>query len=364
MTPEERRHLQQELSEVASRLMEFHTVKERPQAIEQCMAFIKSYFEGTSANIREHKINEKPALFVSFNKKKRQTLIFNGHIDVVEGSESQFSPYVEKGRLFGRGSVDMKGAVAAFMVLMKKLSRMKHPPPVGLMIVSDEETDGLCSKRMVSHGYAADFVIVGEPTRMQVETRHKGHMTVAIYAYGSASHGSRPWQGKNAIIKLWNQYQKFADAVPQAKRSSKWFPTINPTSIIADAPHNVTPSKARMILDIRTTEDYTNDSMFALLRKLKIRYKRIVSINMLTNPRRAHIRPFKLYAQRFLGRKLKYVKSCGGSDAKAFSDKGMEAINFGPVGKNHHRQQEYVDLNSLVDYYRVLDGYVKNYICK
>lgn len=365
MTPEEEKQLRQDLVDTTNRLVEFPTMGNHHEDIEQCCVWVRKFFKDTpSILIKDFIIAEKPAMFISFNKRKKQSLILNCHLDVVDGFDSQFKPYVEKGKLYGRGTVDMKASVAAMLHLMRKLSRMKRPPAVGLMIVTDEETTGLQTKALLKKGYKADLAIVGEPTRMQVETRHKGHLTLRLTAYGSAGHGSRPWQGKNAIIKLWNQYQKLIDEIPQAKRSRKWLPTINPTSIIAESPPNVTPSKAEMVLDIRTTEDYTNDTFYALLRKHKIKYKTIASASMLTNPRRNNIRTFKLYAQRVLGRRVKYVKSCGGSDAKSFSDKGMQAFNFGPIGKGHHKHVEYVEIRSLMEYYQVLEGYVRNYLVK
>lgn len=351
--------LRKEILNVASRLIEFESVTGNMDQISACIDYIKNYFAHTSVSIAEHCFKGHPALFISFNGKKNQDVILNGHIDVVEGHSTQFHPFIEDGKLYGRGSNDMKSSVAVFMVLMKELASQKDPPKVGLMIVSDEESTGNGTKMMVRAGYRSKFVLCGEPTRLRIETKHKGTLVVRVTAYGSHSHGSRPWQGVNAIDKLIRQYRKLLAEVPQATTSRKWLPTINPSGIHAEGPFNVTPAKAVMVLDIRTTEDFTNRKMKALLKSVGMKYSVIVEGGMLLNPIKSKpIRLLRKIAHKQLGKKHPYVKSCGSSDMKFFSDKGITAVNFGPFGKNHHKSNEYVEVGSLLPYYSIVHDFV------
>ena len=355
----------EEIVKLAQKLITFRTTADRPDEIRQCVRFIKDYFADSTIIIREHIHGDSPSLHLTFNRRKKQSLILNGHLDVVEGTDSQFIPKRIQGKLYGRGTDDMKASLATMIVLMKNLAKKRKPPSVGLMIVSDEETGSLNgSKKLAKHGYSADFCIVGESTKFHLETKHKGSMHVKLIAYGSKSHASRPWQGTNAIEKLIRQYQSLTDAVGDiASRKKKWLLSINPTNILAEGPYNVTPSKAEMVLDIRTTEDMTNQKVLALLKKLKIKYKIILNAPMMYNEKKNNTtRYLKKLVERTLGRKVKYIKSCGGTDARYFTEKGIQTVIFGPKGKNLHKNNEYIEINSLGLQYKILEKFIEEKI--
>lgn len=351
-----------EITQVTKQLVSFRSTADRIDEIASCIAYIKGYFADTRVRVREFNFEGQPSLFISFDGRRRQGFIINGHIDVVEGFETQFRPYEKAGMLYGRGTYDMKCAVATGMVLMKQLSRKRRPPRVALMVVSDEETGGHHgTKRIVQRGYTADMVLAGEPTRMQLETRHKGCLFVKVTAYGSSGHSARPWRGTNAIEKLLRQYARLRAELPQASRKEKWAPSVNPTSFISESPMNVTPSKAEMLLDIRTNEEYTNRKVLALLRKLKIAYKILDQGGMLYNKKAGNtlIKSLRKIAASELGRRVKYIKSAGGSDMRYFSERGVTALNFSMLGGNHHKHNEYVELASIGPYYRILEKFTE-----
>ena len=349
-----------EIVRLTKELVVFRTTNDRVHELHRCLEFIKSYFHGYDVVFREFSFREQPSMIISFNKRKKQGLLINGHIDVVEGFDSQFTPHIEKNLLYGRGTYDMKGSVAAQLVLLRKLANKQQRPPVGMMIVTDEEIGGMDgTKKLVQRGFGGEFCIAGEPTRLQVETRHKGTLIVKIVMYGSSSHGSRPWQGDNALEKLMRRYYKFKDEFELASRKHKWHVSVNPTSCNCESPINVTPSKAEMVIDIRTTEDCTNKRVLSLLEKHGLKNKIIENGSMLYNDRKnKHIKGLKRIAEKHLGRRVKYIKGCGGSDLRFFSEKNMPAVNFGPLGKGHHKHNEYVCIDSLGQYYDILKEFV------
>lgn len=350
----------EEILEVAKELISFRSTVDRPEEIRRCIDYITEYFSGTSLLLREFTFAGSPALVISFRRRKRFKLLLNGHIDVVEGNDTQFEAVEREGHLYGRGTNDMKGSVAAMMVLMKRTALKGLRPDVGLLIVSDEEVGGKGTAEFARRGYNADFIIFGEPTKLRIETRHKGVMAVKVTAYGSSSHGSRPWLGNNAIEKLIRQLQRLHKEIPQAKRSAKWLPTVNVTSFVSQFPPNVTPSKAEMVLDIRTTEEWSNRKIKNLMKKLKLKYKVLYEGAMLTNKRKVEpIRKLRMIADRVVGKKRKYVKSCGSTDARYFSAKNIPVAVIGPTGENHHKHNEYVEIDALDKFYRILKTYFK-----
>lgn len=350
-----------ELIAVTKQLVQFRTTQDRIGEIKACLSFIKDYFSGTKVKVKENEWGNQPSLYLSFDGRKRQRILFNGHIDVVDGFETQFTPYEEDGKLYGRGAYDMKASVATALVLLKRLAQKRTPPRVAVMVVSDEEVGGFLGTRMyVRRGYGADIVIAGEPTKMQIETRHKGVLFVKVTAYGSSAHSSRPWLGTNAIDKLIAQYARLRAVMPKATKSQKWNASVNPTTFMSAGPMNVTPSKAEMILDIRTNEEWPPKRVKALLKELRMKYKVIAEGSMLTNKKAGNtlIKSLRSIAESELGRHVKFIKSAGGSDMRFFSEKGVTAVNFSPLGGNHHKHNEYVCIESLGQYYRILEKFV------
>jgi succinyl-diaminopimelate desuccinylase len=131
-----------ELVRVTQDLIRFKTTKDNLGEMRRCITYIKNYYKGIPVIIEEHVSNGKPSLFITLRKTKKPAFLMNGHIDVIEADEEQFSPFVRDGKLFGRGAVDMKAGVAACMLALKKAAQSKKKQDIGLMIVSDEEVSG------------------------------------------------------------------------------------------------------------------------------------------------------------------------------------------------------------------------------
>ena len=132
-------------------------------------------------------------------------LLLCGHTDTVplnEGEEGVgFSGAVRDGRVEGRGSVDMKGALAAMAAAMVALHRTGalRSGRVTLAAVIDEEMESLGAERLVANGFVADGAIVGEPTENRLALGHKGLEWLEFRFHGKAAHGGTPEAGVNAI---------------------------------------------------------------------------------------------------------------------------------------------------------------------
>jgi len=133
-------------------------------------------------------------------------LMLNGHLDTVPAYEMTippFRPYVENGLLYGRGTVDMKGALACMMVAMRLL-RDLHVPLKGDVIftgVINEEDRSEGTEFLVRNGPHADRCVVGEPTGLEIKAGHRGLEWLEFEFIGVAAHGGTPYKGVNAISK-------------------------------------------------------------------------------------------------------------------------------------------------------------------
>jgi acetylornithine deacetylase/succinyl-diaminopimelate desuccinylase len=132
-------------------------------------------------------------------------LVLCGHTDTVPLNEADpgvgFSGKIHDGRIDGRGTTDMKGAVAAMAAALVGLGRAGLPVSgrVTLAAVIDEEIESLGAEHLIGSGFTADGAIVGEPTQNQICIGHKGLEWLEIVFSGKAAHGGTPTAGINAI---------------------------------------------------------------------------------------------------------------------------------------------------------------------
>ncbi len=130
------------------------------------------------------------------------TLLLNGHLDTVGVEGMTIAPFgaeLRDGRIFGRGSCDMKGGVAALMAAASGLAAEGPRPNLVVALTADEEHASLGMDMLVRSGVRADMAVVCEPTSLTVMPAHKGFVWVKATFLGRAAHGSRPDLGIDAI---------------------------------------------------------------------------------------------------------------------------------------------------------------------
>ena len=132
-----------------------------------------------------------------------RTLLLNAHTDTVGhgGMADPLVPRVHERRLFGRGSYDMKGGLAACLVAAAEVARGGLRGDVVVSAVVDEEAASIGTQSVLKQ-VRADAAIVAEPTQMRVCVAHKGFVGFELETTGRAAHGSRPDLGVDAIAKM------------------------------------------------------------------------------------------------------------------------------------------------------------------
>ncbi|WP_294379139.1 M20 family metallopeptidase, partial [uncultured Clostridium sp.] len=135
---------------------------------------------------------------------KKPKLMLNGHVDTVPGFNMDYDaykPFIKNGSIFGRGSCDMKGGIASFIaaIIAIKRSGIKLDDTVMFAGVIDEEECSRGTEHLVKNGFNPEYVLISEPTGMDLCTRHKGFEWMEVKMIGRSCHGSTPKEGKNAI---------------------------------------------------------------------------------------------------------------------------------------------------------------------
>jgi len=201
-------------------------------------------------------------------------LAFSGHLDVVpigeaEWEEGSFEAVEKDGKIYGRGTSDMKsGLVSAIVALIRlKETDQSINGTIKLIITVGEETSSVGAEQLVNEGYAddVDAMIINEPTNLNIGIAHKGALWPRITTYGKTAHGAMPENGVNAVnhlVKVINKinqderffFEQFEDEeVGQSTKSLNIFHGGSGT--------NVVPDQARLEFDIRTLVSQNHDKI-------------------------------------------------------------------------------------------------------
>lgn len=294
-------------------------------------------------------------------------LIWNGHVDVVTGHPEQFQAVEQNGKIYGRGAIDMKGGLSAMMVALSELQDEDlEDTSVQLQIVSDEEVGGnYCTAYLVNHGYLGDFAICGEPTQLSIGYKAKGVLQAKLTFTGHSAHGSRPWEGENAILKAFQAYEAIKE-LPFAKVSSDVYdnPSINLAKLEGGDAYNMVPQLCEMVLDIRYLPEQHKDVILREIKsvtdaKIDIQNEAIPVDNDLDNP---YIQLLVSSIEQTTGKAdVDIFGQHGTSDGAYYLLHDVPAIEFGPKGANWHGEDEYADIESIETYKEILKDFAKRF---
>ncbi|GIN92432.1 peptidase M20 [Siminovitchia terrae] len=293
------------------------------------------------------------------------TIILNGHVDVVPANPEGFQPQIIDGKLFGRGSYDMLGAVASMMHTMVELSKKKLSVKVMLCIVPDEECGGFMGTGfLVDRGYLGDFAICGEPTNFKIAIQSKGVLQVKIKVSGLAAHSSQPWLGDNAILKAMKYYEVI-EAIDEIQKTNLLFtrPSLNLSMIEAGRALNQVPDQCSLYLDIR----YLPSEDASVIKEKIQRAAPDATLEViaqgspvLTDKDHPFVVELKQVTEHSLNRTIELFGQNGTADTRFYANYNIPAIEFGPMGEGHHGPQEYVVIKSLYQYKEILKQFIFN----
>jgi succinyl-diaminopimelate desuccinylase len=342
---------------LAERLIAYDT--SRRAGIGLATDFVAGWLEARGVRVEHVTLEGKRCLLARVGSGPAR-LVFHGHVDVVPGHPDQFVPRREDGRLYGRGAYDMKAAVAAMMLAVADLGPTLSGAEVTLLVVPDEERANPgenCTEMLVRDGLRADFVVCGEPTDLQVGVQAKGVLILRIDVEGTAAHGSTPWKGDNAVLRGVDAFRRIGD-LPFARETAPLLgrPSVNLGRIQGGDAVNKVPDHCRLDVDVRYLPGQDPREILRQVRGIDPQ----AAVEPLIQRPPAEVAPddpMVLTLLRSAGRHEPSAASVGrdgASDAVAFLEVGVPAVEFGPRGEGHHGPQEMVEIESLVRYRRIL----------
>jgi succinyl-diaminopimelate desuccinylase len=312
----------------------------------------------------------------------KETLHFNAHYDVVPVSGrwrhgDAFNPAVEKGWIYGRGTADMKGAIASIVFALKALREAGVRPNfnVEVSFTADEETDSALGTGWVAdHGrLRADYAVVGEGGEGDaVCCGHNGVVWLNVHVHGRAAHGSMPEKGVNALEKmsalvlaLDGYKRRLARRTFRTPDGRLMHPTLNLGGVFAAGEGgkvNTVPAHASFTIDrrvlpiedVRTAERELTAFLKAAAKKIpecRITLDKISDNHSCYNsPTHPLFGAMRQSVARVRRRKAKFMVSTGFNDMHFFAQVlKIPTLGYGPGGIDYHAVDERVRVKDLVD---------------
>lgn len=225
--------------------------------------------------VRRHH-NNIWALSKGFDASK-PTLMLNSHQDTVKPSaaytRNPFEPTIEEGKLYGLGSNDAGASLVALLVTFcNNYDTTTLPYNLLLALTAEEENMGERGMRsflpyIAEQGIKVDMVLVGEPTSMQAATAERGLVVLDCIAHGKSGHAARN-EGENAIYKAMCDIEKLRNFRFEHSSEQLGDIKITVTQISAGTQHNIVPDECRFVVDVRTTDAYTNEEVVEILQRV------------------------------------------------------------------------------------------------
>ncbi len=309
-------------------------------------------------------------------------LVLLGHTDVVPPgpreawSSDPFVPEVRAGKLYGRGSADMKGSVAAFVVALERFVAMHptHAGTVALLLTSDEEGDAIDGVRRVAQllgerGQRIDWCITGEPSSKEtlgdlLRVGRRGTLSATLTIRGVQGHVAYPDKARNPIHQAMPALAELA-----ARRWDDGYESFPPTSLPVSNRHagtganNVIPGELQVLFNLRFNPGWRAEQLEQACEQVLRAHGLEYSIHWHRGGEPFHTPEGSLRSAardtltRFSGRAPEESTGGGTSDARFIAPLGAQCIEIGPVNASIHKVDEHVsvaDLERLPELYLAL----------
>jgi acetylornithine deacetylase len=293
-----------------------------------------------------------------------RSLMLNAHLDTVgvAGMTDPFGPRLEGGRLYGRGSQDMKGSLAACMLVTAEAMRRGLRGDVILTAVADEEFASIGTEA-VAVSIRADAAIVTEPTDLKLAVAHRGFVHLEVELQGRVAHGSRPDLGIDAIAKMG----RVLVGIEELDRSLRANPThqqlgsgsVHASLIEGGQEFSSYPARCVLQGERRTIPGETAELAEQELQEIVSRagegdpdFSAEVRAPISREPFEVAedaevVRLVRRHATAVLGVEPEFVGVPFWADSALLAAAGIPTVVFGPIGAGLHTEVEWVDVASL-----------------
>ncbi|MEO6879170.1 MAG: ArgE/DapE family deacylase [Gemmatimonadaceae bacterium] len=295
-----------------------------------------------------------------------RSLMFNGHLDVVGTEGMIHDPWTapeHDGRIYGRGSADMKSGVAAMCAAAARAASGSLEGEIIIAAVADEEFESLGTRALLDWGVRANAAIVTEPTQLAIMPAHRGFVWLEITTHGRAAHGSRWDIGVDAIrhagLLLAELDRLDSDELPQRNHSLLGRPSVHASTIEGGSGMSTYPDRCTVCVERRNIPGETPDQVrgeieaaCAAIAARRPNFRASVKVTFAQQPSDVDVgAPIVRALSGALGSAGELVRVQGMSawtDAALLNEAGVPAICFGPGDISlAHAAEEWVSTDEI-----------------
>lgn len=309
-----------------------------------------------------------------------------GHMDVVDPgdldswSTDPFELTEKDGKLYGRGTADMKAGLAASVIALIEIkeNNLLQKGTIRLLATTGEEVGEDGARTFHEQGYMkdADMLIINEPSQDDVVYAHKGSMDIEIESKGIATHSSMPEHGYNAIDPLMEYLVEVTKVFREDSRSNEVLGKLimNTTVFHSGAQVNSIPDKAVAKINVRTIPEFDNDEVLDILHKYADKYNKEgaklsidveMSLSSVFGDKDSKlVKEAQKLGEKYFGKKPEIVGVSGVTDASYLlldRSKGFDLVMYGP---GHlfmaHQTNEYVSKDTYLKFTDLLKELMLN----
>ncbi len=371
-------------TDILSDLIAFPTISADSNL--EMIAYLAQRLEDAGARVDLHPDDSgtKANLFATLGPDVDGGILLSGHSDVVpvtdqDWTTNPFTLVEQDKRLYGRGTCDMKGFIAASIAMAPLFAQKARNRPLHFAFTYDEETGCIGARHLVQalaqRGTKPRVAIIGEPTEMRIIEGHKGCYEYTTQFQGLEGHGSDPDRGVNAVeyavcyvARLLELKYRLRDMAPPMGRFDPPWTTINVGTLIGGGVHNVIAPKAQVDWEMRPVRDSDADMVKAdlhaycnevLLPAMRAVYPE-ASIETLTIGEVDGLIPTDNNEARQIVSHLTGANTAHlvpfGTEAGLFQKLGMDVVVCGPGSiEQAHKADEFLTLDQLSECLSMLD---------
>ncbi len=354
----------QEIIDLTKKLIQFKTIQSRPDEIKRCGVFIEDYFNTSGIGYKRIDYKNTP-IIIALPQNGRTPVLLMSHIDVVDGPDNLFRPVEKNKKLYGRGSLDDKYAVALSMVLLKnhlqrlqKQGKGQNDLSFGVLITGDEETGGFNGAKKALGEIQTDFCIALDGGGIEkIVFKEKGVVKVKLISRTKPVLRDMPWLGENAVEKLIDDFVKwkthFITSAPVNRHKA----------LIVNNIHTIEsyrgiPVCAEAHLTIRFTESDDVEQMFTSMKNDLNSEIVIESVKpVFPGGESAHLQLLLNISER-----TRIGFEDGSNDARFLPKFGIKGIIWGADGDaSQHTRNEHVNIETVFELYALLDEFLQRF---
>lgn len=352
--------IQTNLETTLSDLVSIPSVSSDAAACHEIIAYVRDKLAPYDLHIQGDFEASNPWLLATTQDTKEPDILLAAHLDVVPANN--YSLERKDGKLYGRGVYDMKFAVACYLQFLHLHADELADLNIGILFTTDEERDSACMPAVLATGLRPKVVFLPDGgDDWKPEQRAKGFHHIQLVSKGVAAHGSRPWEGNNALHNLIDVINQLRAKYPS---DSEAVATLSVNQFDAGQALNQIPDRAWAGIDFRSFDQREIDEYKRLLAELAEKYQLTITVTNSDSPvtfdsTSPAVQPFLQALRQQLGtHSIAYCDAYGATDARFFTKYNIPCIILEPHGGGRHADNEWIGARDLAEFYQLIERWI------